>query len=68
MTYIITTNQSNLNSSNISKEMRAVAEGLAARGDRVVLVDRFDRYWEWRKWRKPIAKNRYEWQAMERGK
>lgn len=66
MTYIITTDQSNLNASNISKEMRAVADGLAARGDRVVLVDRFDRHWEWRKWKKPIANNRYEWQAMDK--
>jgi hypothetical protein len=66
MTYKIQTDQSNLNASNISKEMRAVCDGLAAAGHTVVVVDRFDRYWLWRKWKKPIANNRFEWQVMER--
>jgi hypothetical protein len=68
MTYIITTDQSNLSASNLTKETRAVCDGLTAAGHRVVLVDRFDRYWQWRKWKKPIAKNRYEWQAQNKQK
>ena len=66
MTYKIETGQSNLNASNISRQMCAVCDGLAAAGHRVVLVDRFDRYWAWRKWKTPLAHNRFEWQELER--
>ena len=66
MTYVFETSQTNLNASNVSKELRAVADGLEAAGHVVVLADRFERYWRWRQWKTPIAANHFVWQQLQK--